>query len=248
MRLLALLATCWIPVSASAGALVAVSDLGRELVAEWQFEEGAGTTTGDISGNSKTGTLSGSALPIWTNGVFGRALAFDGTNAYVAAGTSLLNMPSEGTISMWCRPTKNGYARDGLLAWEHTCLIAKDGVYLAIQQLSSNQIRYYYYDTVGSPKTYDSSIAIPTNSWSLVTVTWNSTGSDLYIDGLLDTHSSLTYANVNAANSNSATYLGQDDAGYNFAGSFDDVRFYSRLLSSGEVLNLYVYGAGRITP
>src|SRR5437762_900538 len=51
------------------------------LVAAYAFNEGAGTTVIDASGNNNTGTLSGAT---WTSaGRYGNALVFNGTNARV---------------------------------------------------------------------------------------------------------------------------------------------------------------------
>jgi hypothetical protein len=54
------------------------------LVGAWTFEEGAGTTTADISGNGHDALLSGAS---WTtNGRYGNALLFDGINDLVTIG------------------------------------------------------------------------------------------------------------------------------------------------------------------
>src|SRR5882672_3118788 len=48
------------------------------LVAAYAFNEGAGTTVADISGNGNTGTISGAT---WTtSGKFANALLFDGSS------------------------------------------------------------------------------------------------------------------------------------------------------------------------
>src|SRR5262249_23633961 len=64
------------PVSNTATAVTAV---GGGLVAAYSFDEGAGTTASDRSGNGNTGTL---ANATWsTAGEHGGALSFNGTNA-----------------------------------------------------------------------------------------------------------------------------------------------------------------------
>jgi|GEM_PF-2586244 uncharacterized protein (TIGR02145 family) len=65
------------------------------LVGYWSFDEGAGTNAGDMSGNGKTGTVSGAS---WTTGKRGQALSFDGTNDYVDAGNVNSSVK---TISFW---------------------------------------------------------------------------------------------------------------------------------------------------
>src|SRR5262249_9035931 len=52
-----------------------------DLVAAYSFDQGAGTTVADLSGNGNNGTISGAT---WTGaGKYGRALAFNGTGARV---------------------------------------------------------------------------------------------------------------------------------------------------------------------
>src|SRR5437879_4561812 len=56
------------------------------LVAAWSFNEGAGTTVTDASGNGNTGILSGTT---WTNrGKYGSALVFNGSSARVTINNS----------------------------------------------------------------------------------------------------------------------------------------------------------------
>lgn len=51
------------------------------LVAAYSFDEGAGTTVTNVSGNGNTGVISGAT---WTTeGRFGSALSFDGVNGWV---------------------------------------------------------------------------------------------------------------------------------------------------------------------
>ncbi|MFQ6061937.1 MAG: hypothetical protein ACE5J9_02015 [Methanosarcinales archaeon] len=50
------------------------------MVAEWHFDEGSGNIVKDTSGNGNDGTIHGA---IWTTGISGKALRFDGNNDYV---------------------------------------------------------------------------------------------------------------------------------------------------------------------
>src|SRR5262249_35143421 len=51
-----------------------------DIVADWKFDEGLGTTANDSSGNRHTGTVVG---PTWTSGKSGGALLFNGSSGYV---------------------------------------------------------------------------------------------------------------------------------------------------------------------
>jgi hypothetical protein len=77
----------------------------RGLVGFWRFEEGAGTTTADSSGNANTGTLfHGPAWQPPANCKQGRCLSFDGVNDFVRAShDASLNISSAVTIGAWAR-------------------------------------------------------------------------------------------------------------------------------------------------
>jgi len=67
------------------------------LVGSWHFDEDSGNITYDSSGNDNNGIIHGAN---WTNGKFGKALEFDGTDDYVEILTSGFSNNS-GSIEMW---------------------------------------------------------------------------------------------------------------------------------------------------
>lgn len=85
----------------------AQADITTGLVGHWKFDEGAGTTANDSSGNNNTGTLSGA---VWTiQGRFGQALVFDGINDWVTINDApSLDLTTGMTIEAWVYPTAHG--------------------------------------------------------------------------------------------------------------------------------------------
>jgi hypothetical protein len=77
-------------------------------VALWHFDEGAGTTTADASGNGNDGTINGAT---WTNdGKFGSALQFDGDNDFVRVlDNASLDLTEEVTVEAWIRGQGAGF-------------------------------------------------------------------------------------------------------------------------------------------
>ncbi|MEN8869604.1 MAG: LamG-like jellyroll fold domain-containing protein [Akkermansiaceae bacterium] len=70
------------------------------LVAEFNFEEGSGTTAVDSSGNSLNGVINGGAA--WVPGVNGTALSLDGVDDFVALDANTFSgMGSTVSISAW---------------------------------------------------------------------------------------------------------------------------------------------------
>src|SRR5207253_6948477 len=90
---------------------------GTGLVAAYGFEDGAGTTAADASGNGNTGTLSG---PAWTSsGRFGGALSFDGVDDWVTvADADSLDLTSGMTLEAWVNPSTPGGAWRAVLMKE----------------------------------------------------------------------------------------------------------------------------------
>ncbi len=76
------------------------------LLGWWSFDEGSGTIAADGSGNANDGTLNGD--PVWVPGVYGTALQFDGQNAYVGTGKSLLNGLTGFTMAGWVSAGNTG--------------------------------------------------------------------------------------------------------------------------------------------
>ena len=75
------------------------------LVAAYAFDEGAGATTADASGQGHIGALLGAT---WTpNGHAGAALSFDGNNDWVTVADSpLLDLTTALTLEAWTFPTQ----------------------------------------------------------------------------------------------------------------------------------------------
>lgn len=83
------------------------------VVGIWLFDEGTGTEAKDSSGNEYHGTIVNA--PIWVDGRFGGALAFDGTGNCVNTNEKLLNGVREFTVVAWIKPGNITSNRIGLI-------------------------------------------------------------------------------------------------------------------------------------
>ena len=73
---------------------------GPSGLAAYAFDEGAGTTAADASGNGSTGTLTGGAT--WSVGKYGTAVQLDGNDDYVNLGNPTgLRLTGSMTVSAW---------------------------------------------------------------------------------------------------------------------------------------------------
>ncbi|HCO96150.1 MAG TPA: hypothetical protein DIU00_19785, partial [Phycisphaerales bacterium] len=81
------------------GTISAIDISDPALVGYWSLDEGSGTTTTDLSVNDYNGTLNGGAS--WTDGIYGGALHFNGNDAFVETGQSILNGLEGFTLAGW---------------------------------------------------------------------------------------------------------------------------------------------------
>lgn len=226
------------------------------LVGYWSFDEDAGTTVPDHSGNGNTGTATNG--PTGTTGQLGRALNFDGSDDYV--GNSSMNIGLNGlsqiSVSAWVKRNSTGslqsitnkeLANGGWDTWN-----------LAINA-SNNLVFDIANDTHGGFPSVAGSTSLTTGVWYHVVATWlQSSGgaSDfkLYVNGVSESVTLTTNSyngsftlkeaakplGIGVRRNNSGSFLNY------FNGSLDDVRIYNRALSASEITRLY-HSAGKVT-
>ncbi len=102
------------------------------LVAAYNFEEGAGSSVADASGNGNTGTLLNTSWS--TSGKYGNALSFNGTSARVnIPNAASLQLTSAMTLEAWVRPTTV------TSAWRDVIMKGNDNYYLMGTTTSSGR-------------------------------------------------------------------------------------------------------------
>lgn len=135
------------------------------LVAAYSFDQGAGTTTPDASGNGNTGTISGAT---WvTAGKYGGALQFDGSNDRININDSAsLDLTTGVTVLAWVRPASPTSSWRTIVIKEHP----NDA---ASYSLMLNALRPESYLEIGNTeRELASSSAIPVNTWTHVAMTY----------------------------------------------------------------------------
>ncbi|MDB6018444.1 MAG: Laminin sub domain 2 [Pedosphaera sp.] len=231
--------------SASADLVVSVADgaiplLG--LAGYWLFDETNGVTAFDNSPAGNNGTL----VQINNNdrvpGVWGSALSFNGTNAYVAISN---NLGGDFTISLWIKSTQifpqtdNTFAGTGLF-WSDVGGTHNDFVLGGTRSATGiNRLSFF----TGNP---DSSINgtknIASGQWThLAVVRHKATGERrLFVNGTVDADDS---GSTNFLSGNTMVSIGGNtlDSRY-FLGQMDEVRVYNRALSDAEIAALAAAG------
>jgi hypothetical protein len=219
------------------------------LVGLWHFNEASvfdSDTLVDSSGNSNDGNLSSQdAQDKATGGVFQSGLHFDGIDDFVSFGTSAgLTDLARFSMVAWVSPDKPG-----------------PGVYLLAKGDVSAGWTTYIDSLYGigmsrrNPGVYTQRVSDPTtlvpSEWQHVAVTWAGT------TGAVSIHVYRQAIEPGYAESVDGSPLSSDagislrfGAMYNntgrYAGQIDEVAIYNRVLSAGEILDIYKRGALRL--
>ncbi|MCW1949439.1 MAG: DUF2341 domain-containing protein [Candidatus Shapirobacteria bacterium] len=220
-------------------------DLNSSLIAYWKFDENNGTSVYDSSGNSLTGTFgTGNSAPTWSTGKFGVGNSFDG-NDYV---TLPLIHPDNLTYSAWIKTsqTTNGIVYCTNYGNASTCW--HGGLKVSSTGKAVMDIGY----PLSSYRSVTGNITINDNKWHHLVMTSDSTGSFLYVDGVLDTSSSYYVGQVPGSSEENTTIGSRKQYNYStsswewnnpFQGLIDEVKVYNRALTANEIKQDYNQGS-----
>jgi hypothetical protein len=191
-------------------------------VAAYGFDETSGISLIDASGNTNTGTINGATR---VQGKFGKALAFDGTNAVVTVNDSpSLDLPTALTLEAWVNPT--------LINGDYQSVISKpmDAAFSAISYVLHGASRpngVPLLGLAGSATNLSAPAVLPTNAWSHLAGTYDGSTMRLYVNGVQV--ASQPHAGAITTSTQPLSI------GLGWAGLIDEVRIYDRALSASEI-------------
>jgi len=197
------------------------------LISAYFFDEGSGGVALDSSGNNLHGTLING--PIWTEGIRGSALQFNGINNYVLIPSRIYTM-SGGTLSLWFKKTGRGGGNNVIIgSWGGSGSQRSPTFFVP-----STTLMWEF----GSLTMRNTGQPIEENRWYHVVMTYdNSFNVKVYLNGVLvDSGTS-----ANPLNFFSEVHIGHY-ANYGtqfFQGIIDEVLIWNRPLSGEEVYNLF---------
>ncbi len=215
--------------STSSPITVNVSNTGVSTVglrAAYGFDEGAGTSAADSSGNQRTATLAGGAG--WTTaGRYGGAVTLNGTTSEVDPPALGTFYKSAFTLEAWV--LKQGSKVDvGVVgAWAAG---QNGGPMIWVDHATG---RYRLTLGVSFANYVDSGRAPTVGQWQHVAATYDGTTARFYVDGV-ETASAPYSGNVGDATAWRIGAYGMPVTGF-FDGQIDNVRIYDRALTASEV-------------
>ncbi len=216
------------------------ADITTNLNGHWKFDESAGTTAADSSGNGYDGTIFGN--PAWSpsGGVVDGALVFDGTTDVVRVPTG--PMPTgDFTISAWIKPDDLAYRylwgiRGGSGIWDGIWNNPWDGEIRINGTYVLNPHAGFLADSIWQH-------FVMTRSGSVVTVYRNSVvqATATYGTAFNDNSCDLAIgANLSCTGDTTGSAV--------WDGSIDEFRVYGRGLNARDVWELYQLGDSFYAP
>jgi hypothetical protein len=214
-------------------------------VLHWTFDEGSGTSTLDDTGNARNGLITGA---IWTTDTpDGSAHALDlasGALVEDADAGNYLNGLAAVTVSMWIKSDLNNTDNGFLLTDSPTGSDDRLGGRYGAAGWGgggSNVIKVSISTTGGSSQ-LESASNVQTTAWQHVALAWSDGGAPkLYIDGVETVYSDAPVSVSGTLNNVTTLMIGKgakDGGSGGWSGLIDDVRIYSRELTSPEILTL----------
>jgi hypothetical protein len=213
----------------------------------FKLDENTGTSTVNDSMGTGTCSMNGSMTSTdWVPGKYSSGLDFDGDNDYLNCGSnSDIDNLSALTVTAWIRPRT--LVTDDVIVEKDDSGTTAGGWSLIGY---SNYDLYFFADFDGATNlnVTTNSDAIPLNTWSFVTVTWDGSGTGsnvkFYVNGIQRT-TSVTTNGAGSRVSDVANNLniGSDDGSYEFDGIIDDVHVYNYVRTPAQIAWEYNRGA-----
>ena len=204
------------------------ANMNTALAGWWKFDENTGETANDASGQQRFGTVDGATS---ITGIAGNALAFDGIDDKVNLGTrASLDGTADFTVAAWI---KTMAGKDQVIMQQRNG--GFNGQYQFMVR-SNGQLRFFVFRS-NNQFNFDSGPDFRVNDglWHHVVAIRNGVTGLLYIDGVLANSIEGTF--VAALDGDIEAAIGADirDSNKYFHGSIDEVRLWSRALSTTEI-------------
>jgi len=215
--------------------LLASSLASAKLVGWWQFDDGAGTTAVDSSGNGYNGTITGT--PQWVAGQLDGALKLSGSSNYVNCGVIPIATNGTGAISVCCWLNRAVSADHKLCSDRQGNNAAGGGFTCTIYQ---DRMEMDLSDAAGRVLSRDATRpTIPgVNTWVHLAWVYDDAANTLklYVNGVLSVTATVTQS---VGLSTQFFRIGADspNPGYYVNGTVDDLRLCYHAMSVEEIAN-----------
>jgi len=196
-----------------------------DAIGIWLFDDGAGDTTADSSGNGNDGILMEG--PQWVDGKFGDALSFDVEGPFVRIEVPSVQL-SSWAATIWINPVNPGAGHyQGLIqAWPN------QGEF----QIDTN-------GAVGVHPVYGGSLEA--NEWSHVAALVDNNNVQVYINGeevISGAVGAVTFVQIGIGD----LYEVPPGFNYKFTGIVDEVAIFNKAIAESEIQDIMNEGLGNV--
>jgi len=207
--------------------------IGDELVGEWDFEN---DNAKDSSGFGNDGTVFGST-PV--DGVMGRAMDFDGVNDHIDIGK--LKVEDNYTVETWIKADiTTGLGDYSNYGFTIMASAAAGFGYPLWFLVKGTEVKFYAFSNSIGAYGITTNGGITTGKWFHIVGTATKNGvSKIYVNGV--EKRSFTAGSTNFSNIFTLGDL-RPNRGIYFDGQIDNVRIYSRVLTSAQIEQHYAEG------
>lgn len=219
-------------------------------LAEYRFDECAGTTTIDYSGNNYHGTVTG-GITLGSGGRICSADTFNGTTGHVQLPASFPHLGSASghtnfTITAWINSTNAAKSGQRVLVDDQNNTV---GFAVSLGDGGTGRVRFF--SRAVNPIIFDSPAVVTSNNWHFVVATHDATLKRRRLiiydaSGNLLSDTNDTYTGTWGADAGRVALGGENAAStenssnYRFEGRIDELRAYSRVLADTEIAAIYV--------
>lgn len=217
--------------------------LAQNIVGDWSFYEGTGTTVHDSSDYQNNGTINGST---WvTNGscVENNCLSFDGNDTVIFNSFTDISNFSTYTISVWIKPISSANL-EVALGYGST---AGNNPVILIGKYSDNKAIFQHRDDAGNIIQIFSDKTINDNKWHLVTgIRYSSNNHRILVDGVLQSMTSPNTIGTTTINRSMLGTLPRASNSYYFNGLIDETSVYSAAYTIVQIQEQYLAGLSNL--
>lgn len=207
------------------------------------FLDAHGSNDGTVNGATYTGS-----------GLINGAYDYDGNSDYIDLVDDMLDSYNEGTLNMWFNPDSSSITQDAFAVGSAGSI----NPVVAMRVNTDNTLTYVFRnDGAGGLTILDTSDAITTGQFNMVTFTSNGSTIKCYIDGVEKTLTASLGTNTGQWFSDlGVTHTHRYHVGAaatptitNYCdGVIDEIGLWSRALSQSEITSLYNGGSGFAYP
>lgn len=223
-------------------------DLNSGLEVYWTFDEGTGNSAGDSSGNARAAGIFDHAQfadsqVLWTEGKFGGAIDFDGSYFLGAPNYFGIGGSASRTISLWIRTEYAPSGANVIVGWGPN--VAQQRWHFKLEAVNNGALR-----TENQGGNNFAQVPVNDGQWHHIVSVLPEGGTTIgdvlhYVDGQLDPVKEGSLANpvdtmIDPSVAPPVTVGGSPfNAGFRYVtATLDDVRIYSRALTSDEIAAL----------